>query len=144
MSVPVSRVGVPPLPHGIPPHDFSPDILVRVVTLVSKVPTVTGMGPPEPGILVSVVTFEAMQFVGVSKLSTLTWMGHGFGLRRAQLLTLNPKPFHTYSPINPRQTHHPHHRGGAGANPKPKLGRNLPCPRERVCESKPNPQHRPS
>ena len=44
-------------------------------TFVAKVPTVTGMGPPEPGILVSVVTFEAMQLRGVSKVATL-----GFGL----------------------------------------------------------------
>ena len=43
-------------------------------------------GPPNPGI----VTCEAMQLRGVSKVSTLTWMGHDFGLRRAQLLTLNP------------------------------------------------------
>ena len=52
-------------------------------------------GPPEPGILVSVVTCEAMQLRGVSKVATLTWMGNGFG----------------------KQPHHPHHRGGAGANP---------------------------
>ena len=68
---------------------FSPEILARVVSFVSTVPTVTGMGPPEPGILVSVVTFEAMQLRGVSK---------GFGLCRAQLLTLNPKLFHIYTP----------------------------------------------
>ena len=55
-------------------------------------------GPPEPGILVSVVTFEAMQLRGMSKVVTLSWIGHGFGLRRAQLLTLNPKPFHIYTP----------------------------------------------
>ena len=66
---------------------------MRVVTFVSTVPTVTGMGP-EPGILVSVVTFEAMQLRGVSKVATLTWIGHGFGLRRAQLLTLNTKSVH--------------------------------------------------
>ena len=66
---------------------------MRVVSFVSKVPTVTGMGPPEPGILVSVVTFEAMQLRGVSKVATL-----GFGLCRAQLLTLNHKPFHIYTP----------------------------------------------
>ena len=46
----------------------------------------------------SVVAFEAMQLRGVSKVATLAWMGHGFGLRRAQLLTLNPKPFHIYTP----------------------------------------------
>ena len=45
-------------------------------------------------ILVSVVTFEAMQLRGVSKVATLTWIGHGFGLRRAQLLTLNTKSVH--------------------------------------------------
>ena len=45
-------------------------------------------GPPEPAIFVSVVAFEAKQPRGVSKVATLTWMGHGFGLRRAQLLTL--------------------------------------------------------
>ena len=62
----VSRVGSPP-PHCIPPE-----------------------------ILVNVVTFEAMQLPGVSKVATRTWMGHGFGLHRAQLLTLNPKPFHIF------------------------------------------------
>ena len=46
-------------------------------------------GPPEPAIFVSVVAFEAMQLRGVSKVATLTWKIHGFGLRRAQLLTLN-------------------------------------------------------
>ena len=54
-------------------------------------------GPLEPATLVSVVDFEAMQLRGVSKLATLTWMGHGFRLRRAQLLTLNPKPFHIHT-----------------------------------------------
>ena len=54
--------------------------------------------PPEPAIFVSEVPFEAMQLRGVSKVATLTWMGHGFGLRRAHLLTLNPKPFHTSTP----------------------------------------------
>ena len=54
--------------------------------------------PPEPAILVSVVAFEAMQLRGVSKVASLTCMGHGFGLRRAQLLTLNPKPFYIYTP----------------------------------------------
>ena len=73
-------------------------------------------GPPEPAIFVSVVAFEAMQLRGVSKVAALTWMGHGFGLRRAQLLTLNPNPFISIhiSPNNPAT-----HRGGAGANPKP-------------------------
>ena len=33
------------------------------------------------------VTFEAMQLRGVSKVATLTWTGHGFGLCRAQLLS---------------------------------------------------------
>ena len=65
--------------------------LVRVVTLVSRVPTVAGMGSPSPRILVSVVAFEAMQ-LRVSKVATLTWMGHGFGLRRAQLRTLSLNP----------------------------------------------------
>ena len=51
-------------------------------------------GPPEPGILMSVVTFEAMQLRGVSKVATLSWTGHGFGLCCAQLLTLNPKSVH--------------------------------------------------
>ena len=46
----------------------------------------------------SVVTFEAMQLRGVSKVATLTWIGHGFGPRCAQLLTLNPKPVHIYAP----------------------------------------------
>ena len=50
------------------------------------------MGPPEPGILVSIVTSEATQLRGVSKVATL-----GFGLCRAQLLTLTPKPFHIYT-----------------------------------------------
>ena len=39
----------------------------------------------------SIVTFEAMQLHGVTKVAKLTWIGHGFGLRRAQLLTLNRK-----------------------------------------------------
>ena len=56
------------------------------VTFVSRVPTVTDMGP-RAWILGSVVTFEAMQLRGVSKVATLTWMGHSFGLRRAQLQT---------------------------------------------------------
>ena len=44
-------------------------------------------------------------------------MGHGFGLRYAQLLTLNPKPFHIYTPtLNNPATHT---TGAAGANPKP-------------------------
>ena len=50
-----------------------------VVTFVSTLPVVTGMGP-EPGIL---VTFEALQLRGVSKVATLAWIGHGFGLRPA-------------------------------------------------------------
>ena len=52
-----------------------------VITFVSTVPVVTGMGP-EPVILVS-VTFEALQLRGVSKVATLAWIGHGFGLRPA-------------------------------------------------------------
>ena len=55
-------------------------------------------GPSEPAILVSVVTFEAVQLRGVSKLATLTWAGHGFGLRRTHMLTLNLKPFHINKP----------------------------------------------
>ena len=57
-------------------------------------------GPSEPGILVNVVTFEsyATSWRVHAKVATLIWMGHGFGLRRAQLLTLNPKPFHIYTP----------------------------------------------
>ena len=47
---------------------------------------------------------------------TLTWMGHDFGLRRAQLLTLNPKLFISVH-LNPVQPHHP--QGACGANPKP-------------------------
>ena len=42
---------------------------------------------------VSAVAFEVLQQV-----ATLTWMGHGFGLRRAQLLALNPKRLHIYAP----------------------------------------------
>ena len=42
------------------------------------------------------MSFEAMQLRGVPKVATLSLMGHGFGLRRAQFLTLNPKPFHIY------------------------------------------------
>ena len=35
---------------------------------------------------VSFVAFETMQLLrGVSKVATLTWMGHELGLRRAQL-----------------------------------------------------------
>ena len=52
-----------------------------VITFVSTVPVVTGMGL-EPVILVS-VTFEALQLRGVSKVATLAWIGHGFGLRPA-------------------------------------------------------------
>ena len=44
------------------------------VTFISKVPTVTDMGP-RAWILVSVATFEAMQLRGMSKVATLTWMG---------------------------------------------------------------------
>ena len=39
-----------------------------------------------------------MQLRGVSKVATLTWMGYGFGPRRAQLLNLNFTPFHIYTP----------------------------------------------
>ena len=68
-----------------------------VVTLVSKVPTVTG-GAPRTWDPRECCAFQAMQLRGVSKVATLTWMRHGFGLCRAQLLTLNPKPFHIYTP----------------------------------------------
>ena len=73
----VSRVGTPPTPQPA-----TPMVYTRNPRFKRKVPTVTGMGPPEPGILVSVVTFEALGPRGVSKVATLTWMGHGFGLRR--------------------------------------------------------------
>ena len=99
---------------------------------VSKVPTVTGMGPLEPGILVSVVTFEATQLRGVFKVATLSWLGHGFGLCCAQLLILNPElpnPFRSIH-LNPKQPHHPHHKGGVGANPKPNTHHPLPHHRE--------------
>ena len=69
------------------------EILVRVA-LLSQSANGHRDGPPEPGILVSVVTVEAMQLRGVSKMATLSWTGHGFGLRCAQLLTLNPKSVH--------------------------------------------------
>ena len=46
----------------------------------------------------SIETFESIQFRGVSKVATLAWIDHGFGLRRAQLLTLNPKSVHIYTP----------------------------------------------
>ena len=92
----------------------------RAVTLVSKVPNSHRDGPPEPGILLSVLTLEAMQLLGVSKVATLAWMGYGFGLRRAELLTLNPEPFHISIHLNPKQPHHPHHREGQrGLNSKP-------------------------
>ena len=63
------------------------------------------------------VTFKAVQLRGVPKVATLTWMGHGLGLRRAQLLTVNPKPFHIYT-YKPYTTRPPTPQGGAGANPK--------------------------
>ena len=43
----VSRVSSPP-PNGMVPPWYAPEILVKVVTVVSKVPTVTGMGPSNP------------------------------------------------------------------------------------------------
>ena len=80
--VPCRVLVVPPCPHlaVVCPPGYAPEILVRVITVVSKVPTVTGMGPnPRSSyIFVSVVAFAA-KFV-----ATLTWMGYGFGLRRAQ------------------------------------------------------------
>ena len=67
----------PPLPMvSHPPNGENPNIR-EGRSFVSKVPTVTGMGPPEPGILVSVVTFEATQLRGVFKVATLSWLGHG-------------------------------------------------------------------
>ena len=97
------RVSVPhpPPPWYPPPQMVKTRIFVYIREgrgFVSKVPTVTGMGPPEPGILVSVVTFEATQLRGVFKVATLSWLGHGFGLCYAQLLTLNPKPVQIYTP----------------------------------------------
>ena len=76
--------------------------------------------PPEPAIFVSVVAVEAMQIRGVPKVTPLTWMGHGFGLRRAQLLTLNPQPFHIYTlyTSNPKQPHHPQRGAGATTTPQ--------------------------
>ena len=41
-------------------------------TFVSKNANSHRDGPPEPGILVSVATFEATQLRGVSKVATLT------------------------------------------------------------------------
>ena len=73
------RVACRYTPH---PQPATPMVYTRNPRFKRKVPTVTGMGPPEPGILVSVVTFEALGPRGVSKVATLTWMGHGFGLRR--------------------------------------------------------------
>ena len=66
----------------------------------------------------SVGTSEAMQLRGVSKVATLTWIGHDFDLRRAPLLTLNPKPTtHTtggagVQTLNPTPT--PRNREGEG------------------------------
>ena len=88
----------PPTPHGIPLQMVKTRNPREGRTFVSKVPTVTGMAFPEPGILVSVVTFEATQLCGVFKVATLSWLGHGFGLCSAQLLTLNPKPVQIYTP----------------------------------------------
>ena len=73
-----------------------PEILVRVALLSQK--SQQSQGWAEPGILVSVVTVEAMQLRGVPNAATLSWTGHGFGPRCAQLLTLNPKPIHIYAP----------------------------------------------
>ena len=69
----------------------------------------------------SVVTFQAMQLRGVSNAATLSWRGHGFGPRCAQLLTLNPKlnPFISMhlnragvQTLNPTTTTHYHTTGG--------------------------------
>ena len=67
-----SRVGTPPPLLSSPMVSapwYTPEILVRVVTFVSKVPIVTGTGPPN---LVSVVTFEAMQLRGMFKVAIYT------------------------------------------------------------------------
>ena len=91
MSVPPP----PPRPHRIPPP---PPTKWSKSSWGSRFCLKSGNsrrdGPPEPGILMSVVTFEAMQLRGVSKVATLSWTGHGFGLCCAQLLTLNPKSVH--------------------------------------------------
>ena len=44
----VSRVSSTPPPIGMVAPWYTREILVRVVTVVSKVPTVTGMGPRNP------------------------------------------------------------------------------------------------
>ena len=82
----VSRVGTPPPPPP-PPMVSSPPPPNGKARNPRKGRTFFCLknanshrdGPPEPGILVSVVTFEAMQLRGVSKVATLTWIGHGFG-----------------------------------------------------------------
>ena len=61
----------PPPPRGMVPLRYTPEILVRVVTVVSKVPS--HRDGPEPAIFVTVVAFEAMQLRGVSKVATPTW-----------------------------------------------------------------------
>ena len=76
--------------------------LVRVVTLVSRVPTVAGMGSPSPRILVSVVAFEAMQ------LPCPKWR-HSPGWAMVSVCAA-PNPAIHPSPKQP----HPHHRGVQG------------------------------
>ena len=80
-----------------PPPMVKPEILVRVALLSQKCQQSQGWAP-RAGDLVSVVTLEAMQLRGVPNAATLSWTGHGFGPRCAQLLTLNPKPIHIYAP----------------------------------------------
>ena len=77
----------PPPPHGIPlPPMVKPEILVRVALLSQKCQQSQGWAP------------RAVQLRGVPNAATLSWTGHGFGPRCAQLLTLNPKPIHIYAP----------------------------------------------
>ena len=95
----------------VPPW-YTPEILVSVVTVVSKVATVPGMGDLRE-------CCGAMQLRGMSKVVTLTFTGLGFGLCRAQLVTLSPKPFHIYT-LKPYTTPPP--TGGVRVqtlNPKP-------------------------
>ena len=87
-----------PPPPGISPPWYTPEILVRVVTFLHHKCQQSQESAPRTWDPRECCDFEAMQVRGVSKVATLTWMGHGFGLRRAQLLTLDSKPFHTYTP----------------------------------------------
>ena len=103
------RVSVaPPAPHGITPPWYTPEILVGS-SLLSQSANSRRDGPPEAGILVSVVTLKLCNFVTCPK-----WRhSPGWALVSAsQLLIIH---------LNPKQPHHPHHRGGAvqTLNPKP-------------------------